>query len=242
MKSTSPRYKRILLKLTGELFGGTSKSGLNFDAIEQIAHDIYHIQKKTGADIAIVIGAGNLFRGRNVMGTDVDPATADYIGMIGTVMNGLALQEALERIGAQTRLMSSLDMKQVCEPYVRRKAIRHLQKGRIVILAAGVGSPFFTTDTGAVLRAVELSCDVLLKATDVDGVYDRDPKKDKHAKKYDHLTYDSALQKRLNVMDATAFALAQKERLPLVIFNINNSLHIEKIIFGESVGTLVGNE
>lgn len=238
-KKPITRYHRILLKLTGELFGGEKRQGLDFGAIERIARDIFHIQQKTKTEIAVVIGAGNIFRGKNVRGTKVDKATADYMGMIATVMNGLALQEALERIGRSTRLMSSIEMKQICEPFIRRRAVRNLEKGRIVILAAGVGNPFFTTDTGAVLRAIELSCDVLLKATDVDGVYDSDPKLNKNAKRFKTLTYDKALKKGLHVMDQTAFALAKKEHLPIVVFNIDNTSDIEKIILGHQVGTLV---
>lgn len=236
---TFTKYKRVLLKLTGELFGGKSKKSLDFVAIEKIAQEIKSIQSSTKAEIAVVIGAGNLFRGALVKDTDVDPATADCIGMVATVMNGLALQEALERVGAKTRLMSSLEMKQVCEPYVRRRAIRHIEKGRIVILSAGVGSPFFTTDTGAILRAIELKCDVVLKASNVNGIYDKDPNKHKGAKKYDHITYERALKEDIRVMDATAFALAQKEGVPIVVFNIDNSKDIERIISGQKVGTLV---
>lgn len=238
--TTIPQYKRILLKLTGELFGNAeTHKGLDFAAVQKIAAYVVQLQKKSKIEIAIVVGAGNLFRGRETAGTSVDKAAADYIGMLGTVMNALALQEEIERVGGVTRVMSEVDVQSVCEPFVRRKAIRHLEKGRIVILAGGTGSPFFTTDSAAALKAAELSCNVLLKGSNVDGVYTSDPKKNKDAKLYKKLSYQAALEQGLTVMDNTAFALCQREKIPVIVFNLNSLDNIEKIVYGETIGTLV---
>lgn len=238
--TTIPQYKRILLKLTGELFGNAeTHKGLDFAAVQKIAAYVVQLQKKSKIEIAIVVGAGNLFRGRETAGTSVDKAAADYIGMLGTVMNALALQEEIERVGGITRVMSEVDVQSVCEPFVRRKAIRHLEKGRIVILAGGTGSPFFTTDSAAALKAAELSCNVLLKGSNVDGVYTSDPKKNKDAKLYKKLSYQAALEQGLTVMDNTAFALCQREKIPVIVFNLNSLDNIEKIVYGETIGTLV---
>jgi len=238
--TTTPQYKRILLKLTGELFGNSeTHKGLDFSAVQKVAAYVVELQKKSKIEIAIVVGAGNLFRGRETAGTSVDKAAADYIGMLGTVMNALALQEEIERAGGVTRVMSEVDVQSVCEPFVRRKAIRHLQKGRIVILAGGTGSPFFTTDSAAALKAAELSCNVLLKGSNVDGVYTSDPKKNKDAKLYKKLSYQAALEQGLTVMDNTAFALCQREQIPVIVFNLNLLDNIEKIVYGETIGTLV---
>lgn len=235
-----PQYKRILLKLTGELFGNPeTHKGLDFDAIQKVATYVVQLQKRSKVEIAIVVGGGNLFRGRETAGTAVDKAASDYIGMLGTVMNALALQEEIERAGGVTRVMSEVMVQSVCEPFVRRKAIRHLEKGRIVILAGGTGSPFFTTDSAAALKAAELSCNILLKGSNVDGVYTSDPKKNKDAKLYKKLSYQEALEQGLTVMDNTAFALCQREKIPVIVFNLNSLDNIEKIVYGENIGTLV---
>jgi len=238
--SSEPKYKRVLLKLTGELFGHSeTHKGLDFSEIQKVASYIVKLNKKSGVEIAIVVGAGNLFRGREVAGTGADKAAADYIGMLGTVMNALALQEEIERAGGTTRVMSEVIIQSVCEPFVRRKAIRHLEKGRIVILAGGTGSPFFTTDSAAALKAAELNCSVVLKGSNVDGVYTADPKKNKDAKLYTKLNYQEALEKGLTVMDNTAFALCQREKIKVIVFNLNLLENIEKIIYGDAIGTLV---
>lgn len=235
-----PKYKRILLKLTGELFGGNEKKNIDFPSVKRIARNIAKIKQTIDSEIAIVCGAGNLFRGRNLPHyTGVNKATADYIGMLGTVMNALALQEELENYGVITRVMSSLSMPSVCEFFIRRKALRHLEKGRIVILAGGTGKPFFTTDSAAALSACELSCDVLLKGSNVDGVYSADPRKDKKALFYPTLTYTQALEENLNVMDNTAFTICKNEKIPIIVFNINQQENVEKIIYGEKIGTLI---
>lgn len=233
------KYKRVLLKLTGELFGGKDHQGLDFPAVSKMAKTVFDLRKTTGVEIAVVIGAGNLFRGRNVAGTSIDRTTADHIGMLGTVMNALAFQEELERHGAFTRVMSALPIEAVCEPFIRRRAMRHLEKGRIVILAGGTGNPFFTTDSAAALKACELNCEVLLKGSNVEGVFTSDPKKDKNAKLYKKLSFQEALEKGLTVMDSTAFALCQREKIPVIVFNVKESKNIERIIFGEAIGTLV---
>lgn len=230
--------RRILLKLSGELFGDTTGKGINFSSIDKIAFEITRIWKKTKIDLAIVIGGGNIFRGRE-RESKVDEATADYMGMLGTVINGMALQEALERQGSPTRMMTAFEIKSVAEPYIKRRATRHLDKGRIVIFTAGVGSPFFTTDSGAALRAIEIDCDLILKATNVDGVYDEDPKVNPKAKLFKKLSYQEALEKRLDVMDATAFALCMRHKMPIVVFNINQLTSLDKILKGSDIGTLI---
>ena len=232
------KYKRVLLKLTGELFGEKGGHGINFKAFENIASQIIQIWKKTKIDLAVVIGGGNIFRGRE-RATKVEEAAADYMGMLATVINGMALQEALERLGAPTRMMTAFEIKSVAEPYIRRRAIRHLEKGRIVIFTAGTGSPFFTTDSGAALRAIEIRCDVILKASGVDGVYSDDPNKNRKAKLFKKLTYQEALEKHLNVMDATAFALCQKHKMPIIVFNVNKLKNLDQILQGKKIGTLV---
>jgi uridylate kinase len=236
--SAKLKYKRVLLKLTGELFGEKNKKGINFTSYETIARQISKIWKKTRVDLAIVVGGGNIFRGRE-RATHVDEATADYMGMLATVINGMALQEALERLGAPTRMMTAFEIKQVAEPYIRRRAIRHMEKGRIVIFTAGTGSPFFTTDSGAALRAVEMKCDVILKASGVDGVYTENPSKNPKAKLYKNLGYQEALEKHLEVMDATAFAICQKHKMPIVVFNIKQLPHLDQILKGKKIGTEV---
>ncbi len=233
------KYSRILLKLTGELFGDSRLKGLDFNSVNKVTNYIHNIYTKYDIQLAIVVGSGNLFRGRNVKGTNVDRATADYIGMLATIMNALALQESLERHKLPTRVMSAVAIQSLCEPFIRRKALSHLENGKIVILAAGTGNPFFTTDSAAALKACELKCDILLKGTSVEGIYNKDPKKNKNAVMYKTLSYQEALVKNLTVMDNTAFALSQREKVPIIVFNINHLDNIEKIIRGEHVGTLI---
>ena len=233
------KYKRILLKLSGEMFGGNKKEGIDFKSIEKIAITLLNLKKKYPIDLAIVIGAGNIFRGRMIDNRNFDRAQADYMGMLGTIINCLALQGEIERLGGQTRLLSEITVATVCEPFIRRRALRHLEKGRIVILGGGTGNPFFTTDSAAALKATELQCDVVLKGSNVDGVYDSDPKKNSGAKKFETLTYQYALEKGLMVMDSTAFALCQHEKIPIIVFDANKLENLEKIITGEKVGTLI---
>jgi uridylate kinase len=231
-------YKRILLKLSGEVFGGKDK-GINFTSIETIGTTIEKIRKNTGVQMAIVVGSGNLFRGRNVEGTKVDRIVADHIGMLGTIMNALALQEAMERMGSQTRVMSSIPINAFCEPYIRRKAIRHMEKGRIVIIGGGTGNPLCTTDFAAAQKAIELKCDIILKASNIDGVYNKDPRKYSNAYKFNDISYQYALENGLKVMDPTAFALCQEHNMPIIVFSVNNLKNIEDIIKGKKLGTLV---
>lgn len=232
------KYKRVLLKVSGELFGDKNGKGIDFTSYERIAKELINAWKKTKIELAIVVGGGNIFRGRE-RNKEVDEVAADYMGMLATIINGMALQEALERLGAPTRMMTAFEIKAVAEPYIRRRAQRHLGKGRIVIFTAGVGSPFFTTDSGAALRAIEIGCDVILKATDVNGVYSDNPNKNPKAKLYKQLTYQEAIEKNLEVMDATAFALCKKQKMPIIVFNIKKLGSIGKILKGESFGTLV---
>lgn len=232
------KYKRVLLKLSGELFGDKNGKGIDFTSYERIAKELINAWKKTKIELAIVVGGGNIFRGRE-RNKKVDEVAADYMGMLATIINGMALQEALERLGAPTRMMTAFEIKAVAEPYIRRRAQRHLGKGRIVIFTAGVGSPFFTTDSGAALRAIEIGCDVILKATDVNGVYSDNPNKNPKAKLYKQLTYQEAIEKNLEVMDATAFALCKKQKMPIIVFNIKKLGSIGKILKGEKIGTLV---
>lgn len=232
------RYNRVLLKISGELFGDTSGHGINFSAFEKIAEALINIRDKTKVELALVVGGGNIFRGRD-KAEDVDEATADYMGMLATIINGMGLQEALERLGAPTRMMTAIEVKAVAEPYIRRKALKHLNRGRIVILTAGTGNPFFTTDSGAALRAAELNCDIILKATNVDGVYSDDPNKNSKAVLFKTLTYQEAIEKNLKVMDTTAFALCQKQKVPIVVFNIDRLNDIDQILEGHNFGTLV---
>ncbi len=226
------------MKLTGELFGEKSGRGINFSSFGNIAKQIITIHKKTNVELAIVVGGGNIFRGRE-RAENVDEATADYMGMLATIINGMALQEAIERLGVPTRMMTAFEVRFVAEPYIRRRAIRHLEKGRIIILTAGVGSPFFTTDSGAALRAIELKCDLILKATNVDGIYSNDPKKNPKAVFYKKISYDEAIKKDLKIMDTTAFSLCKNHKMPIVVFNINKLNSIDKILKGNTIGTLV---
>jgi uridylate kinase len=233
-----PRYRRVLLKLSGEALLGNEPYGIDAKVIAEIARQVDEVQR-TGVEMAIVIGGGNIFRGVSAASRGMDRATADYMGMLATVMNALALQQALEKLGASTRILSAIDMKEVAEPYIRRRAIRHLEKARIVIFAAGTGNPFFTTDTAAALRAMEIGADVLLKATKVDGVYASDPLHDRSAAKYDRISYTEVLRRNLKVMDATAISLARDHNMRIIIFNILEVGNIGRVIRGEPIGTVV---
>lgn len=231
-------FKRVLLKLGGESLLGDREYGIDPKSALSVATEIKSVHD-TGVQVAIVIGAGNIFRGLAGATNGIDRSTADYMGMLATVMNSLALQDALEKIGVDTRVQSGLEMPAVAEPYIRRRAIRHMDKGRVVILAAGTGAPYFTTDTGAALRALELNCDVILKATKVDGIYDADPMKNPGARKYSVLTYMDALKERLEVMDTSAFALCMDNKLPIMVFNFFEKGNARRAVLGESIGTIV---
>jgi uridylate kinase len=231
-------YRRVLLKLSGEALMGPDAHGLNRAAIDRIAQEL-KTALATGVQIAVVVGGGNIFRGVAPAAEGMDRASADYIGMLATVINSLALQDALERFGVAVRVQSALRMDQVVEPYVRRRAIRHLEQGRVVIFAAGTGNPFFTTDTAASLRAVEIGADIVLKGTKVDGVYDRDPMTHPDAKRYQEISYNQALAERLEVMDATSIALCRDQNLPVRVFNMNKPGNFLRILHGEPEGTLL---
>ncbi|MCU0573070.1 MAG: UMP kinase [Syntrophobacteraceae bacterium] len=233
-----PRYKRILLKLSGEALMGAEPYGIDPVVLNDVATEVCEVSQ-LGVETALVIGGGNIFRGVSGASRGMDRSTADYMGMLATVMNALALQQALEKMGIPTRVLSAIDMKEVAEPYIRRRAIRHLEKGRVVIFAAGTGLPFFTTDTTAALRAVEIDAGVLMKATKVDGIYASDPVEDPTAIKYDHVSYSEVLQKNLKVMDATAISLSRDQNMPIVVFNLRTSGNIKRVVLGEDVGTLV---
>jgi uridylate kinase len=233
-------YRRILVKLSGEALMGNSDYGIDPLFLKRLAAEVAAV-RENGAEIAVVIGGGNLFRGAGLARAGMDRVTADQMGMLATVMNSLALQDALEQIGVFARVMSAIRINEVCEDYIRRRAVRHLEKGRITIFAAGTGSPFFTTDTAASLRAIEIEADLLLKATKVDGVYDSDPMLNPSARRYDRLTYDQVLDGRLNVMDATAIVLCRDHHLPLRVFNLNEPDALVRVARGEEVGTLVTN-
>ena len=232
-----PVFERVLLKLSGEMLVGEGGYGIELETVQQIAQEIARV-RELGVQVAIVVGGGNIFRGVAASSRGMDRATADYMGMLATVMNALALQDALEKRGVQTRVQTAIAMHAVAEPYIRRRAIRHLEKGRVVILAAGSGDPYFTTDTTAALRALELGADVLLKATKVDGIYTADPLTDPHARKYDRLDYVTALERDLRVMDSTAFALCKDNALPIIVFNLQHG-NIEQIVRGVPLGTIV---
>jgi uridylate kinase len=232
------KYKRILLKLSGESLAGPEGFGIDPTRAEDVAQRVKEV-REMGVDVAIVIGAGNLWRGRSGLDRGMDRATADYMGMLATVMNALALMDAMERLGMITRVQSAIQMQAVAEPYIRRRAIRHLEKGRVVIFGGGTGNPHFSTDTAAALRGVEIGADVLIKATKVDGVYDSDPKKNLSAVRFDHLTYMDALNRRLGVMDSTALTLCMENNLPILVLNLWDPDALRQALIGESVGTLV---
>jgi len=232
------QYKRILLKISGEVLTGDGDYGIDSEVICQIAQEIKEV-KNLGVEVAIVIGGGNIFRGMAASAKGMDRASADYMGMLATVMNGLALQDALEKIDVYTRVQTAIEMREIAEPYIRRRAIRHLEKGRVVIFAAGTGNPYFTTDTTASLRAVEIGAEAILKGTKVDGIYNADPLLNKRAQKYDELTYLEVLKKQLRVMDATAISLCLDNRIPIIVFNLKKKGNIKRVVLGEKVGTKV---
>ncbi len=234
------KYNRILLKLSGEALAGSSGFGIDVSEAEAIAIRIKEVHEM-GVEVAAVIGAGNIWRGKQGLDRGMDRATADYMGMLGTVMNAMALMDALERAGVYTRVQSAIDMRAVAEPYIRRRAIRHLEKGRVVILSAGTGNPYFSTDTAAALRAMEIDANVLIKATKVDGVYDSDPKKNPDAKKFDRLSYIDVLNRRLQVMDSTAITLCMENNLPILVLNLWDPQALLSALKGEHTGTLVGD-
>ena len=233
-----PRNRRILVKLSGEALMGDADYGIDPTFLRRLASEVRSVHE-LGIELAIVVGGGNLFRGAGLARTGMDRVTGDHMGMLATVMNALAMQDALESIGVVTRVMSAVRINQVCEDYIRRRAIRHLEKGRVTIFAAGTGNPFFTTDTAASLRAIEIEADLLLKATKVDGIYDADPVSNSDARRYDRLTYDQVLDQRLNVMDATSIVLCRDHRLPLRVFNLNDPGALVRAASGADVGTLV---
>ena len=231
-------YKRILLKLSGESLMGQKQYGIDNAQVLQYAHDIKNVYD-TGIEIAIVVGGGNIFRGLSAEKSGMERAQADYMGMLATVINCMALQNALETIGVETRLQSAIKMEQICEPYIRRRAMHHLEMGKIVIFGAGTGNPYFTTDTAASLRAIEIKADVVLKGTRVDGIYTADPEKDPAATRYDEITFQEVYDKGLNVMDMTAITLCQENKLPIIVFDMNKPGNFQKIANGEAIGTLV---
>ena len=241
MTRRPPRYKKILLKVSGEVLMGDAAFGIDMNTVANVAEDIKEIVA-TGVELCLVIGGGNIFRGLAGAAKGMERASADHMGMLATVMNALAVQDALERIGVQTRVQSAIPMATVCEPYIRRRAQRHLDKGRVVIFAAGTGNPFFTTDTAAALRAAEMGCDALFKGTSVDGVYTADPKKDKTAKRYERLSYLEVLAKDLKVMDASAISLMRENNIPIVVFSIRGRGNLLSVLTGEGVHTTIAED
>ncbi|WP_348651841.1 UMP kinase [Iodidimonas sp. MBR-22] len=239
--TTSPKYKRILLKLSGEALMGDNSYGIDPAVIDRIAADI-SAARDMGVEICLVVGGGNIFRGLSAAASGFDRASADYMGMLATVMNALAVQNGLEKQGIFTRVLSAIPMSSVCEPYIRRRAIRHMEKGRVVIFAAGTGNPFFTTDTAAALRAAEMSCDALLKGTQVDGVYTADPKKDKTAERYEALSFMDVLRQDLQVMDASAVSLCRENKIPILVFSIQNPGELSRVLDGSGTFTIVGEK
>ncbi len=233
-----PKFRRVLLKLSGEALGGEEGSGICPEVVHDMARQIGEV-RDLGVEVVIVVGGGNIFRGLAGSERGIERATGDYMGMLATVINALALQDALEKAGVATRVQSAISMSQVAEPFIRRRAVRHLEKGRVVIFGGGTGNPYFSTDTAAALRANEIGAEVILKATKVDGIYDSDPKKNPNAKRYSQISYGEALQKQLKVMDATAFALCQDNRMPIIVFDLFKAHNIKRVVMGEKVGTLV---
>jgi len=236
MKKT--RYKRILLKISGEVLTGERDYGIDPEVISGIAQEIKAV-KSLGVEIAIVIGGGNIFRGMAASAKGMDRASADYMGMLATVLNSLALQDALEKLNVDTRVQTAIEMREIAEPYIRRRAIRHLEKNRVVIFAGGTGNPYFTTDTAASLRAAEIGAEVILKGTKVEGVYDADPFLNKRARRFNELTYFEVLKRQLQVMDATAISLCMSYRIPIIVFNLKKRENIKRVVLGERVGTIV---
>jgi uridylate kinase len=238
MKKESPKYKRILLKLSGEALGGEAGVSISAEAVQSMAQQIREV-RELGVQIVIVIGGGNIFRGLPGSERGIERATGDYMGMLATVINSLALQDALEKLGVGTRVQSAITMSQVAEPFIRRRAVRHLEKGRVVIFGGGTGNPYFSTDTAAALRANEIGAEVILKATKVDGIYDSDPKKNPGAKRFAQISYLDALQKQLKVMDSTAFSLCMDNKMPIIVFDLFRAHNLKRVVMGEKVGTLV---
>lgn len=234
------KYKRILLKLSGEALMGKQQYGIDPDVVNQYASEIKQIVEKN-VQVAIVIGGGNIYRGMSNSKTGIERVQGDYMGMLATVINGMALQDGLERMEVKTRLMSAIKMEQICEPYIKRRAVRHLEKNRVVIFGAGTGNPYFTTDTAASLRAIEIEADVILKGTRVDGVYSADPEKVKDAQRFDSISFKEVISKGLNVMDLTAFTLCHENKLPIIVFDMNKPGNLMKIVEGKNIGTLVSN-
>jgi uridylate kinase len=239
-KRLTPKYRRILIKLSGEALGDQSGCGINPEAIHEMARQIREV-RELGVDVVIVVGGGNIFRGLQGSEKGIERATGDYMGMLGTVINALALQDALEKQGVPTRVQSAIAMSQVAEPFIRRRAVRHLEKGRVVIFGGGTGNPYFSTDTTAALRAAEVGADVILKATKVDGIYDSDPKKNPKARRFENISYLEALQKQLKVMDSTAFSLCMDNKMPIIVFNMFQHENLARVVRGEKVGTLVNS-
>jgi len=237
MKKTA-KYRRILLKLSGEALGGEKGIGICPDAVHDMALQIQEV-RDLGVEVVLVIGGGNIFRGLSGSERGIERATGDYMGMLATVINSLALQDALEKLGVATRVQSAITMHQVAEPFIRRRAVRHLEKGRVVIFGGGTGNPYFSTDTAAALRANEIGAEVILKATKVDGIYDCDPKKNADAKRYPEINYIEALQKRLKVMDSTAFSMCMDNKMPIIVFDLFKPHNLRRVVLGEKVGTLV---
>lgn len=231
-------YKRILLKLSGEALMGDQQHGIDSNRLTQYAEEIKKVVNE-GIEVAVVIGGGNIFRGVEAEASGIDRVQGDYMGMLATVINAMALQSMFEKQGMYTRLMSGLKMEQVCEPFIRRRAIRHLEKGRVVIFGAGIGNPYFTTDSTASLRAIEIEADVVLKGTRVDGVYSEDPEKNPNAERYSNISFQEAYEKNLNIMDMTAFTLCQENNLPIIVFDMNKAGNLQKIVAGKEVGTLI---
>jgi uridylate kinase len=236
--TATPKYRRILLKVSGEALMGKGQFGVDIDVVDRIARDVKEAHD-AGTQICMVVGGGNIFRGLAGSAQGIDRSTADYMGMLATVMNALALQAGLERVGIPSRVQSAIAMNNVCEPYIRRRAIRHMEKGRVVVFAAGTGNPFFTTDTAAALRAAEMACDAMLKATQVDGVYSADPKKVPDAKRYDSLSYHEVLAQNLQVMDAAAISLSRENRIPILVFSLAEAGELAKVLRGEGRATII---
>jgi uridylate kinase len=234
----SPKYQRIMLKLSGEALAGEKGFGLDYRVVDRVARQIQEVVN-FGVQVSVVVGGGNFWRGLTASAQGIDRATADYMGMLATVMNALALQDSFETIGMATRVLTAIEMREVAEPYIRRRAIRHLEKGRVVIFGAGTGNPFFSTDTAAALRAIEVEAEIILKATKVDGVYEQDPALNPEAKKFDDLKFIEILNKRLKVMDSTATSLCMDNKIPIVVFNLNEVGNIRRIVMGEKIGTFV---
>lgn len=239
MSGARPKFGRVLLKLSGEAFAGGESFGIDPATTVKIAGEVADVHRE-GVGVAIVVGGGNILRGQSASGQGMDRAAADYAGMLGTVINALALQDALEKLNIPTRVQTAIQITSVAEPFIRRRAIRHIEKGRVVILAAGTGNPYFTTDTAAALRALELHCEAVLKATNVDAIYDKDPKKHADAKPYKYVGYEEAIERKLRVMDLTAFAVCMEHELPIVVFDLGVAGNIKRAVLGEPIGTYVG--